>query len=158
MLMLLSLATNEHVLLPNFALVTHRSEKLVFTENALTPSLHILVFDHSAVTLANFQHSLMEAGFRVTGRFPREINLREVQKHSPDAIVLGLVETFSTATVDRMVDIHDEPTTSHIPIIVASPRHHNIILRLPEVGMTHVHYTPEPFEIDAVIAQLRALT
>ena len=118
---------------------------------------HILVYDHSALILANFQHTLELAGFRVTARFPREIEPPQVAKHQPDFILLALVQESYRSSVERILAIHDEPTLVHIPIVLAVPDDQDIPVPQDVEGMVAVRYRQKPFNIDAAIAAIRAL-
>lgn len=118
---------------------------------------HVLLYDHSAVILANFQHFLLQHGFQVTARFPREIEVAQVRKHAPDVIVLAMQEGVSGNALERIVEVHDDPTTAHIPVVIATPVGQRMSLELPMVGMTQVDYIAKPFNIDAVIAAVENL-
>lgn len=116
-----------------------------------------MLYDHSAVILANFQHHIAQQGYDVIARFPREINVREVSKHKPEVIVLAMQKNAFGNALECMIEVHDDPLTVHIPVIVATPIDETLEFDLPEVGMSHVFYTPEPFNIDHVIDALNAL-
>jgi PleD family two-component response regulator len=119
---------------------------------------HVLVYDHSASILANFQHDLDRAGFRVTARFPREIELTEIAKHRPDIIMLALAPETSRNSLERMLFVHDEPTLVHIPILLAIPDDENILVPTDVAGVHYTRYRKTPFNIDAVIAAAKAIT
>jgi len=118
---------------------------------------HILVYDHSALILANFQHTLEMSGFRVTARFPREIEPPQVAKYQPDIILLALIQESYRSSVERILAIHDDPTLVHIPIVLAVPDDQTIPVPQDVEGMVSVRYRQKPFNIDETIAAIRAL-
>jgi len=118
---------------------------------------HLLVYDHSAVILANIQHTLEMCGYKVTARFPREIEPREVAKHKPDIIVLTLVEDSYRSAVERILQIHDDPTLVHMPIVIGVPTDQEIPTPQDIEGIVTVRYRQKPFNIDEIVAAVRAL-
>lgn len=120
--------------------------------------VHVLVYDHSATILANFHYVLMQAGFRVTARFPRELEPEQARKHAPDVLLVALTQETYHGTLKRAVTIHDDPTLVHIPIVFAVPDDQQIPVPDDIAGTQIVTYRQKPFQIDAVIATIRALT
>lgn len=120
-------------------------------------STHILVFDHSAVLLATFEHQIEAAGYKVTPRFPREINKREIAKHSPDIILLALPETGGSDALGRMIALHDDPELVHLPVVVATPSGQRLHVDSLPVGITHVDFMLTPFDIQDVLAEIRRI-
>ena len=118
---------------------------------------HVLVYDHSATILANFQHTLVQAGFRVTARFPREIERSEVAKHAPDILVLALSQEAYRSAIERVLFVHDDPTLVQIPILLVVPDDQTIPVPTDIAGIHYARYRQKPFNIDQVIEAVEAL-
>lgn len=116
-----------------------------------------MVFDHSALILANFQHALEMNGFKVTARFPREIEPALVSKHMPDIILLALSQEAYRSSLERMIVVHDDPTLVHIPIVLAIPTDQDLPVPQDVTGIVQVRYQQKPFNIDEAMAAIRAL-
>lgn len=119
--------------------------------------MHVLVYDHSAVILANFQYHLEMNGFKVTARFPRELEPAQVAKHRPDVILLALTEESYRSSLKAVIAIHDDPALVHIPIVLAVPTDQDIPVPQDVEGITCVRYQQKPFNIDEAVAAIRAL-
>jgi PleD family two-component response regulator len=120
-------------------------------------AVHILLYDHSAVILARFQHALVKAGYRVTDRFPREMTVDQVRNYNPDALVLALTRTALQSGLEKLRPVRDHPTTLHIPVVVATPVEEDITLDIEDEGVTHVRYRNEPFNIDDLLLAIPPL-
>ena len=71
--------------------------------------------------------------------------------------MLTLVADSYRSAVERILQIHDDPTLVHIPIVIGVPTDQEIPTPQDIVGIVNVRYQQKPFNIDEIIAAVRAL-